>query len=37
MKEKLKVKRVNGAEHNTGYFTHVLGLFEEAEVAVAEV
>ena len=37
MKEKLKVKRVNGAERNTGHFTHVQGLFEEAEVAVVEV
>mmetsp|Transcript_32315 Transcript_32315/g.65742 ORF Transcript_32315/g.65742 Transcript_32315/m.65742 type:complete len:484 (+) Transcript_32315:193-1644(+) len=36
MKEKLKVKRVNGAERITGYFNHVEGVLAEAEKAVEE-
>jgi hypothetical protein len=36
MKEKLKVKRVNGTERITGYFNHVEGVLAEAEKAVEE-
>eukprot|EP00984_Skeletonema_dohrnii_P019674 scaffold9466_cov85-Skeletonema_dohrnii-CCMP3373.AAC.2 len=36
IKEKLKVKRVNGAERITGYFNHVEGVLAEAEKAVEE-
>ena len=36
MKEKLKVKRVNGAERITGLFNHVESVLAEAEQAVEE-
>jgi len=37
MKEKLKVKRVNGAERITGLFNHVESVLAEAEQAVRKL